>query len=80
MDLDDFEFHEVVLRDVWIKNTLMTYFDEGIFKRPDLQHDLYNHFCYDAEWAKIKATDKEQGVSYEEMMGDHLLEVYSFIL
>lgn len=31
MDLDDFKFDKVVLRDDMVLDTLVTYFDEGIF-------------------------------------------------
>lgn len=37
MDLDDFEFDKVILRDVVVLDTLVTYFNEGIFEQPGLK-------------------------------------------
>lgn len=31
MDLDDFKFNDIVLKDAMVLNTLVTYFNEGIF-------------------------------------------------
>lgn len=36
INLDDFEFDEVILKDTVVLNTLITYFDKGIFRRADL--------------------------------------------
>lgn len=41
MDLDDFEFDKVILKDVVVLKISVTYFDDGIFGWPELIHDLY---------------------------------------
>lgn len=44
MDLDDFKFDEVILKDALVINILMTNFYKVFFGRPDLMRDLFNHF------------------------------------
>lgn len=58
MDLEKFEFNEVVLRDVVVLYTLVTYFDEGIFRWPKLKRDFYHHIGSDAKRTRIKETHK----------------------
>lgn len=38
--MDDFEFDKVILRNIMVLDTLMTYFDKGIFGRPELKMNL----------------------------------------
>lgn len=47
MDLDAFEFDEVILREVMVQNTSMTYFDKGVFRWLQLKRNLDHHFGSD---------------------------------
>lgn len=49
MDLDNFEFDDIVLKDAVVINTLVTYFNDDIFGRPNLIRNIFNHFGNDAE-------------------------------
>lgn len=49
MDMDDCEDDEVILKYVMVLNILVTYFDEGIFKWPDLIRDFYHHLGRNAK-------------------------------
>lgn len=74
MDLD-FEFIEVVLRDNMVLNTLMTYFDGGIFWKFQMKINLHYHFTSDTEWTRVKKACKLEGGSNGELMDDRLIEM-----
>lgn len=38
--MDDFEFDKVILRNIMVLDTLMTYFDKGIVGQPELKMNL----------------------------------------
>lgn len=78
IDLDDFKFEKFILKEVMMLNTLIIYFNKGIFKRPELIWDLYSHFGSDVEQASIKEARREKNASNGEMMVDRLLEVNSY--
>lgn len=48
MDIDDFEFEEVILKDTVVINTQVTYFEESVFGWPDIKKNIFNHFESDA--------------------------------
>lgn len=73
MELDEFEFDEIVLRD--IVDTRVTYFDDGVFGQPKLKRDLYHHFGSDTKWARVKEAHKSNRGSNGELMADRLIEV-----
>lgn len=75
IDLDDFEFDEVILREVIVINTPRTYFDEGVFGQPELKGDLYHHFGNDIEWARVKEARKGEGASNGKVIVDRLIEM-----
>lgn len=52
--MDDYKFNEIILKDVIVLITSITYFDKSVFIRPNLMRHLLNHFKSDAEWAKIR--------------------------
>lgn len=60
IDLDDFKFDEVILKDVMVLNSLITYFDEGNFGWSNLIRDLYSSFGSEVEQAKVKEAHKEE--------------------
>lgn len=75
MDIDDFDFDEVILRDIVVLDTSVTYFNEGIFDRINLKRDIYHHFGTEIESFKVRATSREEGGTNEELMTDRLIEV-----
>lgn len=46
MDLDNFEFDEVILRDIVVLDALITYFNECTFGRIDLKKRLVSSFWH----------------------------------
>lgn len=78
MDLDDFEFNKVILKNIMVLNTLVTYFDKGVFGRPKLMRDLYNYFGSDVERVRVKEAHKEKNAFNEDIMVDLLLMVNSY--
>lgn len=54
IDQDEFEFEKVVLRDAVVLDTLVTYFDEGVFGKLQLKRDIYYHFVSDVEWVMAR--------------------------
>lgn len=60
MNLDGFEFDKVILKNLIVLNTLIIYFDEGIFGQVDLMKGLFNHFGSDSEWARVRETPKRE--------------------
>lgn len=75
INLDDFKFDEVVLKDVMVINTLITYFDEGIFGRLDLIRDLFNHFGSDTKRARVREAHRSERASKGVMMANRLIDV-----
>lgn len=61
MDLNNFEFDKVVLRDVVVLETPMMYFKEDIFGQHELKRKLYHHFDSDAKWTRVKEAHKLEG-------------------
>lgn len=80
IDLNDFEFDEIILRDAMVLNTLVTYFKEGIFGKTDLKKNLYHHFRSYAERSKVRKARKLGGGSNGELMAYHLIEVSLYLL
>lgn len=75
MDLNNFKFDEVILRDVVVLDTLMTYFDKGIFGQPELKRDFYHHFRSNFEWARVRESCLCEGQSNRKLIVDRLIEV-----
>lgn len=44
--MDNFEFDEVILKNVAGLDTLVTYFNKGIFRPTDLKRDLFHYFFH----------------------------------
>lgn len=63
-----------------VLNTLVTYFNEGIFGQPYLKRDIYHHFGSDFERSRVREAIKVEGGSNKEVMEDHLIEVSLHIL
>lgn len=62
IDLDDFKFDKDNLKDVMVLNTLVSYFDEGIFGHLELKWDLYHYFKSDVKQTRVRKANKlEEG-------------------
>lgn len=75
IDLDDFEFNEVILRDVVVLDILITYFNEGIFGQTNLKKDIFHHFGTDIERSRVKVARRSDGGSNIELIVDRMIDV-----
>lgn len=75
MYLDDFEFDEVMIKDVVVLDTSITNFNEGVFGKSNLKKDLYHHFGSVVESSRVRKALKVEGGSNEELMVNFLIKV-----
>lgn len=54
MDLDVFEFDEIILNDAMVVNILVTYFDEGVFQTAWFNVGYLQSLCSDTELARVR--------------------------
>lgn len=58
MDMDEFEFDKVILKDSVLFDTSVMYFSDRIFGRKDLKRNLFQHFGTNIERSQIRATHR----------------------
>lgn len=78
MDLDDFKSDEVILNDDVMWDTLIAYFDEGVFKWLNLMTSFFSYFESDTKQTKVREAGKREIAFNKKMIVERLIKVKHF--
>lgn len=67
------------LKNIQIKSTPLTIFEEGVFGKLEVFLYIYHHFGSELDQTRIQATIKEYGLTHGEIASSRMLDVYTCI-